>query len=82
MQPLHLRRINGRLATAIDAPGLGRGNPFQLPLAAQVGFKFREHPQHVQKRFPGRTLGIDRLLGGPEGDTTVLQQVAQYPGGL
>jgi len=44
-QPLNLGGINGRLAAAVDATGLGGGNPFQLPLAAQVGFKFREYPQ-------------------------------------
>ena len=51
---MNLGGINGRLASAIHATGLGGGNPFQLPLTAQVGFKFREHPQHVQKGFPAR----------------------------
>ena len=69
---MNLGRINGGLRPRY-ATRLGGGNPFQLPLAAQVGFKFREHPQHVQKGFPARALRVDRLFGRPEGDAAVLQ---------
>src|SRR5262249_41765436 len=40
-----------------------------------VRFKFCEHPQHVQKGFPGGALGVDRLFGRAEGDAAFLEQV-------
>jgi hypothetical protein len=41
---------------------LGFGDALELPLATQVGFKLREHPQHVEEALAGGRAGVDRLL--------------------
>src|SRR5712672_4652103 len=72
---LHLahpdRIYRGRPAFAdIDAVRLRPGDAFQLALFPEVGLELGEHPQHVEEALPRGRAGVDRLLGGLQGDAT------------
>ena len=67
--------IDRRLAALVDAARLGGADPFELPLAAQIGLELGEHAEHVEKGLAGRGAGVDRLLGRLQRDALGLQLV-------
>src|SRR5262249_8773602 len=69
----HSSPINARLAAPIDPCRLGLGYPFELPLAPEVGFEFREYAQHIEEALPGGGPGVNRLLRCLQGRATGLQ---------
>ena len=74
-QPSDFAGVDRRLAALVDAARLGGGDPFELPLAAQIGLEFGEHAEHVEERLAGGSAGVDRLLGCLQRDTPGLQLV-------
>jgi hypothetical protein len=56
--------VYSRWSPFINASCLSLRYSFYLPFTAQIGFKFREHPEHVQKRLAGRIAGVDWLFRG------------------
>ena len=56
--------VDSRWSPFINASRLGLRDPLHLSFPAQIGFKFREHPEHVQERLARRVAGVDGLFGG------------------
>jgi hypothetical protein len=52
----------------VDTTHFGGADPLELPLAAQIGFEFGEHTEHVEKRLARRGTGVDRLFGRLQSD--------------
>jgi hypothetical protein len=50
-------------------------DPLELPLTSQIGFKFGEYAEHIEKRFAGRGAGVDRLLRRLQRNTPGLELV-------
>ena len=63
------------LAAFVPACGLGPSDTFDLPLALEVVFELREHPEHGVEHLPHRGCGIDVLLGDVEADVALPQLV-------
>ena len=74
-QPPDFAGVDRRLAALVDAARLRGGDPFELPLAAQIGLEFGEHAEHVEERLAGSSAGVDRLLGRLQRDALGLQLV-------
>ena len=74
-----IRRISAirwqGLAAFVPACGLGPSDTFDLPLALEVVFELREHPEHGVEHLPHRGCGIDVLLGDVEADVALPQLV-------
>jgi hypothetical protein len=54
----------------IDAVRLRSGDAFHLALFPEIGLELGKHPQHVEEALPRGRPGVDRLLGGLQGDAT------------
>ncbi len=63
--------VDARLTPLVDTFGFCLGNAFELAFAPQVGLELGEHPEHVEKAFPGGGSGINRLLGAGQGGALV-----------
>ena len=61
-------------AAFVPARDLGPGDTFDLPLALEVVFKLRDHPEHGVEHLSHRGGGIDVLLGDVEGVTARFAQ--------
>ena len=72
---LNIARISAAFASNCSVALLGGGDALKLALAPEVGFKFSEHPQHVQERLAIGAARVDGLLGGLDGDAALLQRV-------
>ena len=73
MKPVHLGDVDRGFAAGVNAAKLGRLNPFELALAAQIGLKLGEDTQHVEEGFAGGSGGIDRLFRRTQGHTAPFQ---------
>jgi hypothetical protein len=66
------RRFRDRpLSTFIGASSLGRGDTFELALAAEICLKLGKYTKHVEEGLAGCGAGIDRLLSCLQRDPTL-----------
>ena len=56
------RRLK-RLATLVDAVGLGNGDAFPLALEDVLPFQLRHRTEHGQHKLAGRRCGVDHRSG-------------------
>lgn len=61
-----LCRVDRRGAAFVDPGSLCFGDPLRPTLAPQARLEFGEDAEHVEKRVPGRSARVDRLLGADE----------------
>ena len=69
-QATDLGHVDTGLTPAVDAPGLGLRDTFNLALAPKIHFEFSKHAQHVEEGLAGGGSGVDRLFGRTQRDAS------------